>query len=173
MHQEYIEQVLTYWEGLPKQEAVKLINKYGMPDEVTVNRLIWHCKGKWKRIVITRYTVPHNFPTPHQDFLEQTVDYRVPVNLVDDLTWFDGSVYVDRTAGEVSAKCHKEAMNILSLNLVHDIVIGKRTVEEARMFYAETAEKFTKHQETSPYTEQLLFPEQRLTNDPGISYFES
>jgi hypothetical protein len=112
-------------------------------------------------------------PTPHQDYLEQTVNYRIPVHLADDLTWFDGSVYIDRTAGEVSAKCHMEAMNILTLNLVHDIVIGKRTVDEARMFYAQTAEQYVKSNQTSPYTEQLLFPEQQFTNDPGISYFES
>jgi FMN phosphatase YigB (HAD superfamily) len=82
-------------------------------------------------------------------------------------------IHIDRTAGEVSAKCHMEAMNILSLNLVHDIVIGKRTVDEARMFYAQTAEQYVKSNQTSPYTEQLLFPDQQFTNDPGISYFES
>lgn len=171
MNHNLIEQILSYWEGLPKEEALKMINKYGLPDEATVNRLIWHNNGPWKRTEITRYTIPHNFPTPHQDFLEQTVHYRIPVHLVDELTVFDGSVYIDKTAGEVSAKCHKEPMNILSLNLVHDIVIGKRTVDEARIFYAETAEKFTKTKQTSPYTEQLLFPKQRFTNDPGISYF--
>jgi hypothetical protein len=30
-------------------------------------------------------------------YFEQTVNYRIPVNLADDLTWFDGSVYIDRT----------------------------------------------------------------------------
>lgn len=173
MNQNMIEQILAHWEGHPKQGAYHMIEKYGMPDEETVNRLIWHNNGRWKRTIITRYTVPHNFPTPHQDFLEQTVNYRIPVHLVDDLTWFDGSVYIERTTGEVSARCDLEAMNTLSLNLVNDIVIGKRAVDEARMFYAETAEKYMKSQQTSPYTEQILFPEQRFTNDPGISYFDS
>lgn len=131
MNQNMIEHILAYWEGLPKEGALKMINKYGLPDEVTVNRFIWHNNGPWKRTEITRYTIPHNFPTPHQDFLEQTVNYRIPIHLVNDLTVFDGSVYIDKTAGEVSAKCHKEPMNFLSLNLVHDIVIGKRTVDEA------------------------------------------
>jgi hypothetical protein len=169
----FIENILSNWQGKPVEEAKKMIQKYGLPQEATVNRLIWHKNGWWKRTVITRHTVPHNFPTPHQDFLEQTVNYRIPVHLADDLTWFDGSVYIDRTAGEVSAKCHMEAMNMLTLNLVHDIVIGKRTVDGARMFYSETAERFTKTKQTSPYMEKLLFPEQRLTNDPGISYFDS
>jgi hypothetical protein len=172
MNQQIIDQILLQWQGLPKETAYILLRKYGMPSEATYNRLIWHNNGRWKRTELTRYTVPHNFPTVHQDFLEQTVNYRIPVKLVDELTWFDGSVYIDRTAGEVSAKCHKEAMNMLSLNLVNDIVIGRRSVAEARMFYAETAEKFAKQQQTSPYTEQILFPEQQLTNDPGISYFQ-
>jgi hypothetical protein len=172
MNQNVIDQILTHWEGLPQETARQMIKKYGLPYEGTINRLIWHQNGPWKKTEITRYTNPHNFPTPHQDFLEQTVDYRIPVELADEITWFDGSVYIDRTVGEISARCHKEAMNMLSLNLVHDIVTGQRTVADARMFYAKTAEQFAKQNKTSPYTEQLLFPKQRLTNDPGISYFE-
>lgn len=171
MNNDYLQHILTYWQGLPRQEAERLINNYGMPNEATVNRLIWHQNGPWKRTEITRHTVPHNFPTTHEDFLEQTVNYSVPIHLVDDITQFDGSVYIDKTAGELSAKCHKEAMNILSLNLVHDIVIGKQTVDEARLFYAKTAKAFTENQQTSLYTEKLLFPDQQFTNDPGISYF--
>lgn len=38
-----------------------------------------------------------------------------------ELVRFDGSVIIDRTAGEVAARCDMEAMNILTLNLVHDI----------------------------------------------------
>ncbi|MFD2922804.1 hypothetical protein [Halobacillus naozhouensis] len=151
---------------------MEMIEKYGSPNEATMSRLIWYNNGPWKRTIVYRDTVPHNFPTPHPDFLEQVIDYRIPVHLADELTWFDGSVYIDRTAGEVSAKCHMEAMNTLSLNLVHDIVIGTRTVDKARMFYAEVAENYAKSQQTCPYTERLLFPEQRLTNDPGISYFD-
>jgi hypothetical protein len=173
MNQNVIEQILSHWEGLPRETAQQMIKKYGLPYEATINRLIWYQNGPWKQTEITRYSVPHNFPTPHQDFLEQTVNYRVPVELADEITWFDGSVYIDRTVGEISARCHKEAMNMLSLNLVHDIITGQRTVAEARLFYAETAEKFAKHQQTSPYTEQILFPKQRFTSDPGISYFDS
>jgi hypothetical protein len=172
-YQSYIESILSHWQGKPLEGAKKMIKKYGLPHEATPSRLIWFNNGPWKRTIVYKDPIPHNFPTPHPDFLEQVVNYRIPVDLADDLTRFDGSVYIDRTAGEVSAKCHMEAMNILSLNLVHDIVIGKKTVDEAKMFYAETAEKFAKAKQTSPYTERLLFPEQRLTNDPGISYFES
>jgi hypothetical protein len=51
---------------------------------------------------------------------------------------------LDRTKGEASAKCQKEEMNFLSLNLLNDIVTGKRTLEDAKNFYAQTAEQFKK-----------------------------
>lgn len=104
-------------------------------------------------------------PAPHPDFLEQTINYRTPLDLNDDIAKFDGSVYLDRTKGEASAKCHKEAMNFLSLNLLNDIVTGKRNVEEARRFYAQTAAQFMQNI-PSPYTERLLFPRQTNTADP-------
>lgn len=42
--------------------------------------------------------------------------------LFDKIALYDGSVYPDRTKGEVSAVCDKEEMNILSLNLFHEIL---------------------------------------------------
>ncbi|NGS82616.1 hypothetical protein G6X37_09665, partial [Staphylococcus aureus] len=101
--------------------------------------------GPWKRTIVYKDPVPHNFPTPHLDFLKQTIDYKVPVHLYDAIAAFDGSVYLDRTTGEASAKCHEEAMNFLSLNLLNDIVTGKRDVQGAKAFYAQTAEQFTKY----------------------------
>jgi len=47
-------------------------------------------------------------------------------------------------------------MNLLALNLAHDIVTGKRNVEEARTFYAETAGAFMMNR-PAPYTERLHF----------------
>ncbi|WP_070861179.1 hypothetical protein, partial [Staphylococcus sp. HMSC62B09] len=97
---------------------------------------------------------------------------RTPVHLYDAIAAFDGSVYLDRTTGEASAKCHEEAMNFLSLNLLNDIVTGKRDVQGAKAFYAQTAEQFTKYHITSPYTEGFLFPMQYNTADLGVTYFK-
>ncbi len=63
---------------------------------------------------------------------------------------------VDRTAGEMAARCDHEAYNTLTLNLAHDIVTGKRTVEDARRFYAETASAYVMGRD-APYAEGLLF----------------
>ncbi|WP_088104107.1 hypothetical protein [Halalkalibacter urbisdiaboli] len=167
-----VEQILSYWGGKPLEGARTIIQKYGYPHEATMSRLIWYNNGPWKRTIVYRESVPHYFPTPHPDFLEQTIDYKVPVNLFDDVAAYDGSVYVDRTKGEASAMCHKEEMNFLSLNLLNDIVTGQRDVQGAKNFYAHTAYMFSKHNISSPYTEGLLFPKQFNTADPGIMYFE-
>jgi hypothetical protein len=39
------------------------------------------------------------------------IDYRVPPEHFSPLAAFDGSVIVERTAGEVSARCHDEQAN--------------------------------------------------------------
>ena len=103
-----------------------------------------------------RDEVPHNFPKPHTDLLEQFIDYRVPPEKFSDLAAFDGSVIPEHTKGELSARCDMEEMNFLALNLAHDIVTGQRAVEDARKFYAETATAFMMGT-SSPYTDGLLF----------------
>ncbi|WAH44483.1 hypothetical protein NZD89_02530 [Alicyclobacillus fastidiosus] len=161
-----LDRILSSWSGAPKKGALFAIKKYGLPDELTRSMLIWHYRRPWKCIVIHRDPVPHNFPMPHPDFFEQTINYRVPPELFDEVGKYDGSVRVDRTKGEASAKCDKEPMNILALNLLNDIVVGKRSVEEARMFYAEQAIQFNVHHKPSPYTSRLLFPIPTDTADP-------
>jgi len=57
-------------------------------------------------------------------------------------------------------------MNLLAINLANDIVTGKRSVEEARQFYAETAMAF-KNGQSDPYVEGFQFEvPQQGTADP-------
>ncbi len=44
----------------------------------------------------------------------------------EDLAMFDGSVIVERTKDEISARCDKEEMNLLALNLANDVAAGKK-----------------------------------------------
>ena len=48
-------------------------------------------------------------------------------------------------------------MNFLALNLADEIATGKRSVEEARDFYARV-ETLSRAGKSSAYTENLLFP---------------
>lgn len=170
-YEQYINQILYSWKEKPREVAMEIISKYGLPQEALLTRLIWYKNGPWKRTVIYRKTVPHYFPTPHEDMLEQFINYKVPVHLFDNIAGYDGSVYLDRTRGEASAKCDKEEMNFLALNLVHDIVQGERSLEDARLFYAKTAKAYIENDVTSPYIEGLLFPKQTNTADPDKSLF--
>ncbi|MDP8904084.1 MAG: hypothetical protein M3N29_01995 [Chloroflexota bacterium] len=133
-----------------------MLEQYGPPNEATPTKLFWYRTGPWKRIELTSDAVVHNFPAPHSDFLTQYIDYRVPLGTFDALARFDGSCLVDRTAGEAAARCDSEAANILTLNLMHEIVTGRTTVEEARSTYAENLSAYTLGRRTH-YAERFQF----------------
>lgn len=153
------------WPEMPKQAANMLIDKYGQPDEITDMVVVWRDKGPFREIKLSREEIPHDFPMPHTDFLQQTINYKVPLGKYDDLARYDGSIIVERTKGIMSARCDKEELNFLALNLAHDVVTGKRTVEQARDYYAKTAMKF-KQGGTDPYLQGLQFDVQSgMTND--------
>jgi hypothetical protein len=78
--------------------------KYGSPKAITSTMLVWHNNGPWKKIIIHKEPVQHNFPMQHLDLLEQFVDYSVPADNYDELAQYDGSVVVARTVGEISAR---------------------------------------------------------------------
>lgn len=102
---------------------------------------------------------------PHTDAMQQFVDYNVPADKFDDLAMYDGSVVCNRTNGEISARCDKEGANFLALNLAHDIISGKKNVNEARHFYSTTVKKMINGGEPA-YMQKLLFtPSIRNTED--------
>jgi hypothetical protein len=157
--------IIRNWPSETRQAAQLVIEKYGEPDDATESQLVWRNRGEWKRIVASKVFFQHNFPAPHQDSIESFIDYRVPPEKVSDLAAFDGSVIVERTAGEVSARCHDEEANRLALNLMHDIVIGEKTVGEARAYYAKEFADYRRKKPT-PYMQQLLFSSRKRTPDP-------
>lgn len=131
------EEILEEWPEEPTNVAETVIDEYGQPDEAAPSRLIWRDNGPWKRSILRREGVTHEFPAEHVDFFEQVIDYHVDPDRVDDLARFDGSVTVRRTRGELSAECHGEPANFLALNLAHDVLTGEKSVEEAREAYSE------------------------------------
>ncbi|MFE0937988.1 hypothetical protein ACFW4O_36190 [Streptomyces mutabilis] len=156
------------WPEAPKKVAEKILDHYGAPNEATPTKLLWYRAGPWSRMELTADEVEHNFPTPHTDFLTQYVDYPVPAERASDLVAFHGSVLLDRTAGQIGARCDHEAYNTLTLNLAVEIIVGRRTVEEARRLYGETAAAFVMGR-SAPYAEKLLFTPPENTTDPDES----
>lgn len=159
-------QIVANWPATSREVATVVVAKYGPPDEATPTMLVWQKRGPWKRTMLSRDPVMHNFPGPHPDLLEQVIDYRVPPEKFSELAAYDGSVIVERTKGELSARCDKEEANFLALNLANDIVTGKRNVQEARRFYADTI-KALMAGEKPPYTQGFQFTlPQAATADP-------
>lgn len=135
--QHQAEAVIENWPETAKMAAEAMIEKYGAPAETTPSLLIWYDNGPWKRTIVYKEEIDHDFPMPHKDVLEQVINYEVPSDYFDDLAHYDGSVIVERTRGEISARCDKEGANFLALNLANDIVKGNKSVDEARQAYGE------------------------------------
>jgi hypothetical protein len=157
--------VISGWPDESREAARLVIDKYGEPDETTPSMLVWHGVGPWKRMVATEDFFEHAFPAPHIDAVESVIDYRVPPDRFSALAGFDGSVIVERTAGEVSARCHDEEANNLALNLMHDIVTGAKDVQAARDYYAKEFLDFRRKQPT-PYMKELRFRGDEGSRDP-------
>lgn len=161
-----VEALTSDWPKSPLHAVEQMMKQYGPPNEGTRYRLIWYYNGPWKRTEVTRDEINHNFPAPHTDYITCWIDYRIPVEMADDLTRYDGSFLIDRTAGEAGARCDSEAANMITINFMHEIVTGRKTVEEARAAYAEQMSAYMLGR-PAPYAERLLFePPRGGTMDP-------
>ncbi|MBW3560446.1 MAG: hypothetical protein KY449_11910 [Proteobacteria bacterium] len=161
-----VQAILDVWPAASKNAAEEIIAKYGPPNEAVPSRLIWYDNHPWKRTIVYRDEIPHNFPQPHGDVVEQVIDYEVPLDKLAEVLAFDGSLVIERTAGEVAARCDMEAANVASLNLMHDIVAGRIDADAARREMAEVASAYVLNRE-APYAASLQFdPPQGGTKHP-------
>ena len=159
---------LSDWPQASQDAAQHMMDTYGPPAETTDTMLIWGPTGPWVKTVIYKDATQHNFPVEHPDVMQQWINLDVPPDYFDDLAHYDGSVVVNRTQAEISARCDKEAANFLAINLAHDIINDQKTVEEAREFYAQTMGALMNN-ETPPdsaYVEGFIFevPQEDLSN---------
>jgi hypothetical protein len=148
--------VTTGWYIHSQLAALKLIEAYGPPDRVEPNRLTWHRRGPWQRIVAWNakdYAYPQS---EGLDSVEQTVPYAVPADKRAALEAFSGRLRISRDGSELSARGADEALNLLALNLAHEITRGVRGPEEARRFYERTRE-LAAAGKSSPYMAELFF----------------
>jgi hypothetical protein len=166
--------LMTGWSEEAREAAQLVMDKYGEPHEATDSVLIWNNVGPWKRMVAYRDPDSHDFPAPHKDSVESFLECSVPTDKVSQIVEFDGSVVVNRTRGELSARCHDEEANHLALNLTNDIVTGAKTVQQAREYYAQEFLAARK-KEPTPYMEALKFQpsggadrDQRMLSDEQL-----
>lgn len=173
-------EILGQWPEESREAAQLVVDQYGEPHEATDTELTWRGVGSWKRVVAQKAFWTHDFPAPHTDSVETFIDYKVPPEMFSPLARFDGSVMVERTSGEASARCHDEQANNLALNLMHDMVTGAKSVDEAREYYAKEFLDARRKQPT-PYMEKLHFktgdssvadPDQRMLSDEQLEQAE-
>ncbi|MCF6157062.1 MAG: hypothetical protein E3K32_00505 [wastewater metagenome] len=150
-----VQQIISEWREAPRTVAQQMIDEYGVPDEATNERLIWHNNGPWKRTEVVNQEIPHDFPVKHKDIIIQTVDYQVPSQKVDELVQYNGSIVVNKTRGEISSHSANEKMNILTLNLAGDIVEEDRDPEEVREVYTDQAREILEEDRTPSLAKKL------------------
>jgi hypothetical protein len=163
--QETVSKVTATWPESSRAATNGLIEKYGLPSTVSNDMIVWNNTAPFKRSIVYREEVNHQFPIQHADVLEQTIDYRVPKDKVEDLARLDGSLLVDRTKGELSARNEQEEMNFLALNLADKVVRGEMTVEAARMEYSRGAQGLASGNSSDNLT-GLNFKMEGDTSDP-------
>lgn len=156
---------LKGWPEASQKAAKDMMDKYGKPDGITSDMLIWNNKGIWLKTIVYKKEMKHDFPKPHTDVMEQWINYSVPLDKYNDLAKYDGSVTANRTNGTISARCDKEAMNFLALNLSYDIIKGNKDVEQVRMEYGKSVMAFMKG-EKPEYTQKLIFSSDKSAPDP-------
>lgn len=163
--QKDVDKVTETWPQSSKAAIKDLTKKHGLPDSLTNEMAIWGKAGPFKRSVVYKEEIIHQFPLQHSDILQQTIDYRVPLDKVSALSKFDGSLVVDRTKGELTSRNDREEMNILAFNLADKIIKGEMTVETARREYGKNAEAFAAGT-TNPMLTEINFSSQKNTYDP-------
>ncbi|RHW32758.1 hypothetical protein D1B33_16455 [Lysinibacillus yapensis] len=151
-----VKEIINDWPATAKMAAENTMKFYGPPNEATQSYLVWHNNGPWKRTIAFKDGVPHDFPEPHTDVLEQFIDYHVPADKVGLVAQLEGSLVIDRTKGEVSVHCDNEGANTLSMNMMHEVVTGQRTPQEAREFIKKEIVEYMMNR-PAPYAEKFQF----------------
>jgi uncharacterized protein with HEPN domain len=153
---EMVQTIINDWNTMSKKSANLTIEQYGSPNEAIPSRLIWYNNGPWKRTIVYRDEIPHDFPQPHTDIIEQVINYSVPQEMYNELAKFDGSLIVEKTRGEVSSRCDMEAANFTAINVMHDICTGKLNAEKGRELLCEVMSAYMMDR-PAPYAEKLQF----------------
>jgi hypothetical protein len=144
------------WSETSALAARRLIDEYGVPDEVHYDRLVWGGRGPWRRTVV-RNVRPFYVQDSDLAVVEQTIDYSLtPTQVSWVSTAFGDRVRFNPRTQELSARSDREEDNYLRLNLAHDVAGGTLSPEAARRSYTEIV-SFEESGKTSPYLLGLRF----------------
>lgn len=136
------------WLDGPRSTLKLMSERYGYPNALGPGTATWYERGPWKRI-----TIHGHEPL---GYLEQSVGYHIPEDAVAPLREFDHGLRFDRANEEITARSNSEALNVLALNMAHELASAKRVPSDASGFYVRTA-RLAAAGKSSPYLDRLQF----------------
>ena len=146
-----------------------MVEKYGRPDRVETNRVVWEKKGPWKRIVVWDDMGVGlglgQMGKVADNNIEEILAYMVPEDKRRAVEDFSGRLKVSADGAQLSARSFSEERNFLALNLADEIIRGVKTPAEAKAFDAATLQ-LADAGKPSPYMKGLLFQPPPLPSMP-------
>ena len=152
---ELAEATIAHWSNDSALIAKRLMEEYGVPDEVHADRLLWINNSPWRRTVVRNERGIAETGV-ERDVVEQAVDYPLTPQQAVDVAAIDGRVVFNPRSGQLSSRAGKEEYNYLRLNLADDVIHGRMRPEEARNSYSRLV-SFEQAGKTSPYMLGLRF----------------
>ena len=154
---ELAQATVAHWSQVSELAAKRMMEEYGVPDEVHADHLIWVNNSPWRRTIVSNVQAPYaDSGAAELGVIEQTVSYRSTPKQAIDVAAFDDRVAFNARAGELSSRADKEEHNFLRLNLADDVAHGRLRPEAARGSYGSIV-NFEASGKTSPYLLGLRF----------------
>jgi len=146
-------QTISGWPGISQRVAEFIMNKYGVPDQLFADKLIWNDNGPWQQTIVYR----NGQSRDDEDVISQTINYDIPRRTAAQLAKMDIGLAVDRRHAELSATSDSEETNFLAINMAIYVVSGKYTPAQALNLYTRTI-ALAEEGKSSASREKFLFP---------------
>ena len=120
-----------------KSYAKELVEKYGDPDVVTDNMVLWKDNriSEFKKVYVIDESIPHDSPAPHHDYVYSTMEIDVPEDLMEAVAKASESIIVDQLKNEVTARCGDIIANAITLGFVQKLIDGDIKPENSEEEY--------------------------------------
>jgi hypothetical protein len=125
----YALDVIRSWPDRAREAAYQVIRVHRSPDELEPGSLCWRGIGPWKRVVVRA----HDGNEDPDDAVEAVIDAVVPAERHRDVVAVAAEFRVRmEDDGELSVRGRDLPSNVVTLNVLHSLVEGALSVEEAR-----------------------------------------
>lgn len=102
----------------------------------------------YSRLMIKDEKIPHLVPIPHTDWFYSSMYMDIPDNKVKDVLDLTESVSYDTMKKEITARCHFEGANLVTLFLSKQIANGHKSLAHAQQEYTILIPQLAKESQT-------------------------